>query len=233
MKLDEDTIEDLANQIAFSAVDTKSWILNAGTINYRRKDNSLIVLNDDISESLFEASCIAFKNSKQFKTISLLIGNLGSSDLINPKKNQEDYLPEGYQEIILKYNLVSELELYFENTFRNRGSRSLKKFYSNNKIVKMGDTYFIHPIKFNTCLSELSNISKKGIVPICRTIMAEFLKEQEKRGYQSAFNVIYDKDFYCSGIFSSIYKKLYEGKMDIINFNFSSGTQTGQINVIK
>jgi hypothetical protein len=160
-------------------------------------------------------------------SLSFLVGDLS----LSPKKRIEckqgfDF-PTEYLRILDEYGVaVDSILLFYESTLRNRAVNRIRSGLKKGSILKEDDCCYVSNTTPHNHL--LSNIDfGKKPVPNCRMILGQQLKDKESLGFIRAINFCNSDVYKCRGKYAEVYHTLLEGKMDVINVNFTADGSEG------
>jgi len=171
------------------------------------------VLHCDITFLSFFWFCVACKAYKEWwkgNWICYVVDDLSLPLDTRALLKQQFTFPELFQATLAYYEIPeNDVILCFESVFRNRWNNDIKKYKKRWDIVKKEWWYVT---------AEWADVISNPIwAPLCRLIVAEFLKDIEKRWFDQCVNIHDETTIKCMGRFAVVYQKLLWWTMKVIN----------------
>lgn len=218
------SLDKLAEYL-LSEIDEKT-IIDGGHYSLIQEKSKIIHQPTSLTILMFHLTILLFLKSlgKQKKiNIGFLINDIGLTLEARKEIKKDFVIHHDYINILKKYNLTINniTELFFESNLRNRAARLILKAGEKSSDVKESDKILFVDSKEQPDFQNQMGYKKDNrLIPFCRAIMAQKLKDEESAGYSKAINLITENEFKCTGEFAKIYQIL-GGKMPVVNIVFS------------
>lgn len=223
-----DTQHDLLNILATELstnilIDGGHYPLEQHNYQIVHKPNPLTLFVFDLAVKLF----IKAREMNLNPCLSFFYNDMGLDEECRCFLKEKAILHPDY-ELILKNNGTSLNAIsvfFYESNLRNRAGRLiLKKGVKSNLIATQGQLLYVPSMSDSETAPSFANqVGLKSehsharyMIPFCRAIMAQKLKDSEKKGREKIINIITEQEFKCLGEFVRLYH-LIGGDCRLVN----------------